>query len=239
MLLIPCPECQEPAEVCDQFILQSTDGPVEMATVRCSRPDASHDYRMALDRLPARSLASLVQQQHRATTPESRQGILIIPCPECQAPAEVNLAEHRLAPWKSRIAVATICCSRPDGHDLRLALDQLPSETLAAMVQQQREAREQPASETAPARPDPLPEPQTPGAADPRQSGPGNASPRTAATLGDGVRPAAEQNLRLGPGPGPAESPAAARPPRRPARDHSVPPGQLPGPSTTGTGMEL
>jgi len=33
--LIVCPECGLPAEVLERFVLESTDGPVEMVRLRC------------------------------------------------------------------------------------------------------------------------------------------------------------------------------------------------------------
>lgn len=32
---VDCPECGLPAEVLDRFVLESTDGPVEMIKIRC------------------------------------------------------------------------------------------------------------------------------------------------------------------------------------------------------------
>ena len=32
-----CPECGAPAEVTDRFVLESTDGPIEHAKIRCDR----------------------------------------------------------------------------------------------------------------------------------------------------------------------------------------------------------
>jgi hypothetical protein len=37
MDLTRCPDCDAPAEVVDRFVLESTDGPVEHARVRCVR----------------------------------------------------------------------------------------------------------------------------------------------------------------------------------------------------------
>jgi hypothetical protein len=48
--LVPCPECEMPAEVTDLFSLHSTDGPVDHVAVACV---AGHYFRMALDRLAA------------------------------------------------------------------------------------------------------------------------------------------------------------------------------------------
>jgi hypothetical protein len=33
--IVECPECAAPAEVADRFLLDSTDGPIEHAIVRC------------------------------------------------------------------------------------------------------------------------------------------------------------------------------------------------------------
>ena len=35
MELVTCPECGDPAEVVERFVLDSTDGPVEFARVAC------------------------------------------------------------------------------------------------------------------------------------------------------------------------------------------------------------
>ena len=61
LTLISCPECDVPAEVTDRFALASTDGPVDHVALRCA---AGHHFRMAADRLPAKS-----QQQLRAHEP--------------------------------------------------------------------------------------------------------------------------------------------------------------------------
>jgi len=47
---IPCPQCELPAEITDQFSLPSTDGPVDHAALSCID---GHHFRMALDRLSA------------------------------------------------------------------------------------------------------------------------------------------------------------------------------------------
>jgi hypothetical protein len=46
--LVPCPECDVPAEITERFRLPSTDGPVEHIVVQCA---AGHYFRMAADRL--------------------------------------------------------------------------------------------------------------------------------------------------------------------------------------------
>lgn len=48
--LVACPECGAPAEIIDRFVLESTDGPVEHATVRCARTLA-HRYTVLVERL--------------------------------------------------------------------------------------------------------------------------------------------------------------------------------------------
>ncbi|HEX4686029.1 MAG TPA: hypothetical protein VH228_04555 [Nocardioides sp.] len=37
MDMTSCPECGEPAEIVDRHVLESTDGPIEHARVRCVR----------------------------------------------------------------------------------------------------------------------------------------------------------------------------------------------------------
>ena len=54
--LVPCPECELPAEVTDWFSLRSTDGPVDHVALGCID---GHHFRMALDRLPANVIAQL------------------------------------------------------------------------------------------------------------------------------------------------------------------------------------
>ena len=60
LLLVPCPECDVPAEITERFRLPSTDGAVEHIAVQCV---AGHYFRMAADRLASRSpgLVPLVQ----------------------------------------------------------------------------------------------------------------------------------------------------------------------------------
>jgi hypothetical protein len=55
LLLIPCPECDAPAEITDRFRLPSTDGPVELIVVQCV---AGHYFRMAADRLASCAMVS-------------------------------------------------------------------------------------------------------------------------------------------------------------------------------------
>ena len=52
LLLIPCPECEGPAEITERFRLLSTDGPVEHIVVQCV---SGHHFRMAADRLASDS----------------------------------------------------------------------------------------------------------------------------------------------------------------------------------------
>ncbi len=58
LAVIPCPECDVPAEVTDRFSLTSTDGPVACIALSCM---AGHHFRMPADLLPAGS-----QEQLRA-----------------------------------------------------------------------------------------------------------------------------------------------------------------------------
>ena len=48
MDLTTCPECAAPAEVLDRFVLESTDGPVDHARVRCVR---GHWFLLSIDAL--------------------------------------------------------------------------------------------------------------------------------------------------------------------------------------------
>jgi hypothetical protein len=131
MLIIPCPECAEPASVRHHFGLPSTDGPVEMVTVSCTGP-AGHGFLMALDGLAAGSLAMMVEQR----LAESRSPrMLVIPCPECtMLAAAFNLRCERDWGW-----TAEFRCTRPGGgHRFRDVLRVLPAESLVAMLGQLR-----------------------------------------------------------------------------------------------------
>jgi hypothetical protein len=46
--LVGCPECGAPAEVVERFVLDSTDGPIEHATVRCAD---RHRFTVLVERL--------------------------------------------------------------------------------------------------------------------------------------------------------------------------------------------
>ncbi len=46
--LVGCPECAAPAEVVERFVLDSTDGPIEHATVRCA---GRHRFTVLVERL--------------------------------------------------------------------------------------------------------------------------------------------------------------------------------------------
>jgi hypothetical protein len=48
--LTACPDCGLPAEITDDFILDSTDGPVGHLAITCVD---GHHFRLACDRLPA------------------------------------------------------------------------------------------------------------------------------------------------------------------------------------------
>lgn len=50
LTLIACPECGAPAEVTDEGLVYSTDGPVRMVRVRCLQ---RHWFLLAEDRLRA------------------------------------------------------------------------------------------------------------------------------------------------------------------------------------------
>ena len=52
-----CPDCAAPAEVVDRFVLESTDGPVDHARIRCVH---GHSFLLSLDLL-ARAHARLAR----------------------------------------------------------------------------------------------------------------------------------------------------------------------------------
>jgi hypothetical protein len=56
LVIVGCPECGQPAEVLDRFVLASTDGPTEHMRLRCL---AGHPLMLpvdALDRAPVSPL---------------------------------------------------------------------------------------------------------------------------------------------------------------------------------------
>ena len=57
--LVGCPACAAPAEVVERYVLDSTDGPIEHATVLCSE---RHRYTV------------LVERMQTPRTPERRTG---------------------------------------------------------------------------------------------------------------------------------------------------------------------
>ena len=57
-----CPECGRPAEVFDRHVLESTDGPVEHARVRCVQ---RHHFFLPVSRL--RSAAPSQPRRSRST----------------------------------------------------------------------------------------------------------------------------------------------------------------------------
>jgi hypothetical protein len=46
--LVGCPVCAAPAEIVERFVLESTDGPIEHATVRCAD---RHRFTVLVERL--------------------------------------------------------------------------------------------------------------------------------------------------------------------------------------------
>ncbi len=66
-----CPECGRPAEVTDRHVLESTDGPVEHATIVCVSRHRFFMPTAGLERLP-RAAPAL----RRSSTPVSRQARL-------------------------------------------------------------------------------------------------------------------------------------------------------------------
>jgi hypothetical protein len=64
LVLIACPECSNPAEVTDRFMLPSTAGPIGHVVIDCA---AGHHFRMASDRLPVGASAAAYASQERDT----------------------------------------------------------------------------------------------------------------------------------------------------------------------------
>jgi hypothetical protein len=64
--LVACPSCGAPAEVVDRYVLESTDGPVEHATVACV---GRHRWTVLVESLRSRPAAA-----RRGATPQSRTG---------------------------------------------------------------------------------------------------------------------------------------------------------------------
>jgi hypothetical protein len=60
LTVISCPDCGVPAEVTERFSLPSTDGPVGHLALSCA---AGHQFKMAVDRLPAQAQQQLALQQ--------------------------------------------------------------------------------------------------------------------------------------------------------------------------------
>jgi hypothetical protein len=46
--LVGCPDCAAPAEIVERYVLESTDGPIEHATVLCSD---RHRFTVLVERL--------------------------------------------------------------------------------------------------------------------------------------------------------------------------------------------
>ena len=46
--LVGCPACAAPAEIVDRYVLESTDGPIEHATVVCA---VKHRFTVLVERL--------------------------------------------------------------------------------------------------------------------------------------------------------------------------------------------
>jgi negative regulator of sigma E activity len=63
MDMTSCPECGEPAEIVDRHVLESTDGPIEHARVRCVQ---RHHFFMPVGRLA--SAASVVVRRRSEST---------------------------------------------------------------------------------------------------------------------------------------------------------------------------
>jgi hypothetical protein len=65
MDMTSCPECGEPAEVFDRQVLESTDGPIEHARVRCVR---RHRFFMQVSGLDSARWVVVKRGSQRAET---------------------------------------------------------------------------------------------------------------------------------------------------------------------------
>jgi len=64
--LVGCPACAAPAEVVDRYVLGSTDGPIEHATVVCA---VRHRFTVLVERLATHAAGS--ERGRRALTPRA------------------------------------------------------------------------------------------------------------------------------------------------------------------------
>ena len=81
--IIGCPECAAPAEVVTRFVLDSTDGPVEHATVACA---GRHRFTMPVERLAG-----------------DRHAVRRLPVePPLRDPVQVGDRRRRWPPWLRR-----------------------------------------------------------------------------------------------------------------------------------------
>jgi hypothetical protein len=64
--LVGCPACAAPAEVVDRYVLGSTDGPIEHATVVCA---VRHRFTVLVERLAMHTMES--EWERWAPTPRS------------------------------------------------------------------------------------------------------------------------------------------------------------------------
>jgi hypothetical protein len=64
--LVGCPACAAPAEVVDRYVLESTDGPIEHATVMCA---VRHRFTVLVERLATHAAVS--ERGRRAPTPHT------------------------------------------------------------------------------------------------------------------------------------------------------------------------
>jgi len=74
--LVPCPECELPAEITERFWLDSTDGPVLHVCVTCVD---GHYFRMPADRLPADVGSALSLGSLQAGQPAKQVGFIRMP----------------------------------------------------------------------------------------------------------------------------------------------------------------
>ncbi len=66
--LVGCPACAAPAEVVDRYVLESTDGPIEHATVVCAD---RHRFTVLVERLTTPRLTGKEPGRWESTRPSN------------------------------------------------------------------------------------------------------------------------------------------------------------------------